>query len=337
MQGASVPPDTPLYQPGVPSYEAYPQILLGLNGVPTLQQRVGNRFWNDGKAASSTGNSVTGAFTETNGMWVRVEGGHKHIDPKYSTVDGDYQYDMVKTQVGLDAMLSQNGNGKLVGGLTAHYVHGSAETNWRYGTDNYGSGDISTDGYGFGGTLTWYGNNGFYVDGTAQVTWYSSDLSAHPVRSLKNSNDAFGSTLSVESGKRIAMHNNWSLTPQLQLTYSKARFNHFSDVFGASIRPGRDDSLQGRLGISLERQVDRTHVYGIANLYNEFFDGTSVTINDQAFHSRNDRLWAGIGFGGSYNWNNDRYSIYGEGTINTSLAGNNSYGYGATIGFRTKW
>src|SRR5690606_10988316 len=126
---------------------------------------------------------------------------------------------------------------------------------------------------------------------------------------------------SVESGKRIAMQDNWSLTPQVQLTYSKARFDNFSDVFGASIRPGRDDSLQGRLGISLERQVDRTHLYGIANLYNEFFDGTSVTINDKAFHSRIDRLWAGIGFGGSYNWDNDRYSIYGEGTVNTSLAG----------------
>src|SRR5690606_8415760 len=101
---------------------------------------------------------------------------------------------------------------------------------------NYGSGDISTDGYGFGGTLTWYGNNGFYVDGTAQVTWYSSDLSAHPVGGLENSNNAFGSALSVESGKRIAMQDNWSLTPQVQLTYSKARFDNFSDVFGASIR-----------------------------------------------------------------------------------------------------
>src|SRR5690606_14363831 len=38
-------PTDPLYQAGVPSYEAYPQALLGLNGLNTLQQRVGNRFW----------------------------------------------------------------------------------------------------------------------------------------------------------------------------------------------------------------------------------------------------------------------------------------------------
>ncbi|GGC09590.1 autotransporter [Oxalicibacterium flavum] len=339
LRSVSAPPDTPLYQPGVPSYEAYSQILLGLNGVPTLQQRVGNRFWGGANASSSTGNGngASGAFTETNGMWVRVEGGHSRIDPKYSTSGSDYEYDMVKTQVGLDALLSQDDSGKLVGGLSVHYVHGSAESSWRYGVGNYGAGDISTDGYGLGGTLTWYGNNGFYVDGTAQATWYSSDLSAHPVGSLANSNDAFGYALSIEGGKRIAMNQGWSFTPQAQLIYSKARFDNFSDVFGASVRPGRDDSLQGRLGISLERQINRTHLYGIANVYNEFFDGTSVTVGNQSFSSRKDRLWAGIGVGGSHNWDNDKYSIYGEGIFNTSLAGGDSHGYGATIGFRMRW
>lgn len=339
LQSTSAPPETPLYQPGVPSYEAYPQILLGLNGVPTLQQRVGNRFWNDGNALSSTnnGNAVSGAFTETNGMWVRVEGGHSRIDPKYSTSGSEYEYDMAKTQVGIDALISQGDSGKLVGGLSVHYVHGSAESSWRYGVGNYGAGDISTDGYGLGGTLTWYGNNGFYVDGTVQATWYSSDLSAHPVGSLENSNDAFGYALSIEGGKRIAMSQGWSFTPQAQLVYSKARFDNFSDVFGASVRPGRDDSLQGRLGISLERQINRTHLYGIANVYNEFFDGTSVTVGNQSFKSRKDRLWAGIGFGGSHNWDNDKYSIYGEGILNTSLADGDSHGYGATIGFRMRW
>ncbi len=330
---------TPLYQPGVPSYEAYPQILLGLNGVPTLQQRVGNRFWREGNASSSTdnGNGVTGSFTETNGMWVRVEGTHNQIDPHSSTSGSKHEYDMAKTQVGVDTVLSERESGKLVGGLTFHYVHGSAETSWRYGIGNYGSGDISTDGYGLGGTLTWYGNNGFYVDGTTQVTWYSSDLSTHSTGGLENSNDAFGYVLAVESGKRMAINDNWSVTPQLQLTYSKARFDDFSDVFGASVRSGRDDSLQARLGVSLERQINRTHFYGIANLYNEFFDGTSVSIDNQTFNSSNDRLWAGIGFGGSHNWNNDKYSIYGEGSFNTSLADGDSQGYGATIGFRAKW
>nr|WP_049831514.1 autotransporter outer membrane beta-barrel domain-containing protein [Janthinobacterium sp. Marseille] len=332
-------PGTPLYQPGVPSYEAYPQILLGLNGLPTLQQRVGNRFWNDGSSSSAkdNGRGVTGTFTETNGMWVRVEGGHNRMTPKDSTSGSDYQYDTYKMQGGIDALLTENNKGKLVGSALLHYVHGSAKTSWRYGVGNYGSGNISTDGYGIGGTLTWYGENGFYVDGAAQLTWYSSNLSANSVHSLKSDNNAFGQAWSVESGKRVKMNSNWSVTPQVQLSYSKASFKDFNDVFGASVRHGRDDSLQGRLGMSLEYQENRTRLYGIASLYNEFFDGTSVTVGGQTFANSNDRLWAGIGFGGSYNWNNDKYSIYGEASYNASLASADSHGYGGTIGMRIKW
>lgn len=46
--GTPAQPLPPLYQPGVPIYEAYPQALLGLNGLNTLQQRVGNRNWTQG-------------------------------------------------------------------------------------------------------------------------------------------------------------------------------------------------------------------------------------------------------------------------------------------------
>ena len=339
LQSTSAPPATPLYQPGVPSYEAYPQILLGLNNLPTLQQRVGNRFWSEGNSQPSTdnGRGVSGAFTETNGMWVRVEGGHNRITTKESTSGSDYQYDTYKMQGGIDALLTENDNGKLVGAALLHYVHGSAKTSWRYGAGNYGGGNISTNGYGVGGTLTWYGANGFYVDGAAQLTWYSSNLSANSVHTLKSGNHAFGQAWSVESGKRVRLDSKWSVTPQLQLSYSKASFKDFTDVFGASVKNGRDDSLQGRLGISLDYQENRTRFYGIANIYNEFLDGTSVTVGDRTFASRNDRLWAGIGVGGSYNWNNDKYSIYGEGSYNTSLASSNSHGYGGTIGMRIKW
>lgn len=339
LQNTSAPPSTPLYQPGVPSYEAYPQILLGLNGLPTLQQRVGNRFWSDGSSSSFKDNErgVMGTFTETNGMWVRIDGGHHRMTPKESTSGSDYLYDTYKMQGGIDAMLKEGSNGKLVGSALIHYVHGSAKTSWRYGANNYGSGDISTNGYGVGGTLTWYGESGFYVDGAAQLTWYSSNLSANSVHRLQRGNHAFGQAWSVESGKRVKMNGNWSVTPQTQLIYSKASFNGFTDVFGASVRPGRDDSLQGRFGISLDYQENRTHFYGIANLYNEFFNGTSVTVADKTFASRNDRLWAGLSFGGSYNWNNDKHSVYGEAGYNSGLASSDSHGYGGTIGLRFKW
>jgi fibronectin-binding autotransporter adhesin len=65
--------------------------------------------------------------------------------------------------------------------------------------------------------------------------------------------------------------------------------------------------------------VSRSHVYGIAHLYYEFLDGTSVDVSGATLASRSDRLWGGVGLGGSYDWNDDKDSLYGEGSINTSL------------------
>ncbi|WP_109578168.1 autotransporter outer membrane beta-barrel domain-containing protein, partial [Aminobacter sp. AP02] len=47
-------PPKPRYQPGVPIYEVYPQNLLALAAVPTMQQRVGNRYWTEPAPAPET-------------------------------------------------------------------------------------------------------------------------------------------------------------------------------------------------------------------------------------------------------------------------------------------
>ncbi|WP_342712757.1 autotransporter outer membrane beta-barrel domain-containing protein [Bradyrhizobium sp. B124] len=47
---APATPAGPLYQPGVPLYENYAQVLLGMNEAPSLQQRVGNRYWGGTRA-----------------------------------------------------------------------------------------------------------------------------------------------------------------------------------------------------------------------------------------------------------------------------------------------
>ncbi|WP_077684251.1 autotransporter outer membrane beta-barrel domain-containing protein [Brucella intermedia] len=354
-------PNQPIYQPGVSLYETYPQFLLGLNSLPTLQQRTGNRYWsNAGNVMLSEGADPAGApyapaseagnLIEGRGIWGRIEGAHSKIDPKFSTSGENYDYNIFKLQAGLDGMLLENGAGKLIGGFTVHYTHGKAKTYSIFGDD-----EVSTDGYGFGGTLTWYGDNGFYVDGQAQLTWYDSDLSANDSEftagldglSLADSNNGFGFAISGETGQRVTLDQNWSITPQAQLTYSKVDFDSFNDVFGARISLDRGESLQGRLGLAVEHQnswynanglIDRAQVYGIANLYYEFLEGTKVDVSGTTFANQNERLWGGIGLGGSYNWNSDKYSVYGEGAINTSLADfGDSYSYKGTLGFRVKW
>ncbi len=347
--------DEPQYTQGVPVYEAYPQVLLALNSLPTLQQRVGNRYWSHaGNIMIEQGADVVGtpqvpaaqagSFTERNGIWGRIEGQHLKAKPAVTTSDTNYDVDTYKMQAGLDGVLTETENGLLIGGITVHYGHASAKT-----YSSSGLGKISTDGYGFGGTLTWYGNEGFYFDTQAQFTWYDSDLSARGVnrQTFANGNNGFGYALSAETGKRFILNDNWSLTPQAQLVYSHVDFDTFTDRYSGVVSLDKGASLQGRVGLTADYQnswynskgtINRSYVYGIANLYYEFLDGTVVDVSSVRFTSRNDRVWGGIGLGGSYNWDNDKYSVYGEGSVNTSLNHfGDSYAYKGTIGLRVKW
>ncbi len=365
----SGPESEPRYAASAPVYEAYPQILLGMNGLSSMQSRVGNRYWKEVpvpaepvfckdpaqnfRCAPTTeqnaayADSNSGYTLNANGVWGRIEGIHNQVEPDVSTTGVKYNQNVLKLQAGIDGQLMENESGKLIGGAWVHYVHGSAKTNSIHDAIN-GGGEINTNGYGLGGSLTWYGENGFYLDAQGQVTWYKSDLDFDGGRrSLVGGNDGFGYALSIEGGKRITINPAWSLTPQAQLTWSSVTFDDFTDSFGIPVSLDRGDSLQGRMGLALNHETswknddgmtDRVNVYGIANLYYEFLDGTRVDVADVSFANRKDRLWGGIGLGGSYNWNDDKYSIYGEGLVNTSL--NNfadSYSLKGNIGFRVKW
>ena len=201
------------------------------------------------------------AFVEGRGLWARIEGAHGRFDPRTSTSATDYDLDTWKIQSGLDGQLYESESGKLIGSLTAQYGNASADI-----SSLFGNGEIDTDGYGLGGTLTWHGQKGFYLDGQAQATRYESDLSSDVLGSLSNGNDGFGYAFSLETGKRLALNQSRTLTPQAQLAYSNVDFDAFADPFGANVSLGTGESLKGRLGLSAdlpwrvlqERQPART-------------------------------------------------------------------------------
>jgi outer membrane autotransporter protein len=211
----------------------------------------------------------------------------------------------------------------------------------------WGDGKIAVDGYSFGGTLTWYGNEGFYVDGQAQVTWFDSKLTSNIVAgALQDGTDGFGHAFSVETGRRFALGGGWSVTPQAQLSYTSVSAD-FNDRFGTPVTLDDAKSLLGRLGLAADYRnawrdgsgrIVRSSVYGITNLYYEFFDGTVANVAGSTFANANERLWGGVGLGGTYNWASDRYAVYGEVALNTSLNDfGDSYSVNGTAGFRLRW
>jgi fibronectin-binding autotransporter adhesin len=114
------------------------------------------------------------------------------------------------------------------------------------------------------------------------------------------------------------------------------------DGFGAPVSLNKGDSLIGRRSrhrISARwRDPARGSVYGIANLYYEFLDGTETNVAGVSFTFATDRLWGGIGSSGSYSWNDSKYALYGEALVSTSFDEfSNSYVYKGTAGFWIRW
>ncbi|MER9328658.1 autotransporter outer membrane beta-barrel domain-containing protein, partial [Mesorhizobium sp. M0488] len=335
-------PGTPLYQAGAPLYEAYAGVLQTFNQLGTLQQRLGNRSWTV-EAQGADGISDEVKAEAGIGLWGRIEGTSGSYDPESSTTATSYDTSTWRLQTGADMLLSDSAAGQLIGGVAFQYGTVSADV-----SSVFGSGSIDSTGTGVSGSLTWYGAEGFYLDGQAQVIWYDSNLdSATAGQRLVDGNNGVGYALGVEAGKRIMLDPNWSLTPQAQLAWSSVDLDAFTDAFGARVTPGSNDSLLGRLGLSLDHQTqwqDRsgraghTNLYGLANLYYDFEDGSSVDLAGSSLSNRNQQLWGGLGIGGTINWADDRFSVFGEAIARTALEDfGDSHALTGSLGLRVKW
>lgn len=323
-------PEGPLYQPGVPVYEAYVGALQSLNRLPTLQQRVGNRSW----AASP----IAGA-----GLWGRFESERQRPDALVSTSGADRKVDQWQAQLGLDAVLAERSDGAaLVGGLTAHYGKADSAV-----TSIFGDGTIDTQGYGVGATMTWYGPKGFYVDGQVKLSWFDSDLESNVLGSLARGNKGDGQAFSLELGKQTPIGRNLSITPQVQMSYAKVDFDRFADPAEAAVSVAKGESLKTRWGLAIDHQTSwkgrsgdtrRTRLYSVVNLSYEWLDGAEADVSGTPIANRDHRLSGELGLGGSYSWGDDRFTLYAEVSGDTAIADFGAgYNLKGTAGFRVRF
>ena len=311
-------PQVPLYQPGVPVYEAYGQTLLALTDVGTMQQRTGNRQW----AATESG--------KPSGIWGRMQAGRSRPNATVSTSLADVNVDSWKMEIGADHVLSERGDGaSLVLGVLGSYGEANANV-----ASLYGNGAIKTKGYGAGATLTWFGPAGFYVDSRAQLTWFDSRLRSAVLGTLADGNHGFGQAYSLEVGKRAPVGGKLSVTPQIQMVYQHVGFDRFTDPNDATVSSGRGGSLKSRWGLSVDRQDARSYVYGVANLSYEWLDGMVTDVSGTPIRRENHRLWGELGVGGSALIGN-RVTLFTEASANTAINDfGKSYNLKGTAGLR---
>jgi len=310
----------PLYQPGVPIYEAFGQLLQLLNGVGALRERNGERQWS---AEAGTG------------VWGRLEGGRSKLTPRVSTSGAGLEADRWKLQFGIDRTLSDElAGGRLTGGLTGHYGEVSADV-----VSANGAGKIDAKGYGVGASLTWTGAGGGYVDAQAQASWFDGDLKSRLLGVRAEGVNGDGYALSLEGGRAFAMSERLRLTPQAQLSYSQAKFDGFADPFGAKVSSDKGASLVARVGVAADYALgERGGVYAQVDVSQEVLDGVRVDVSGVRLEARPERTWGGLTLGGSYRWGDGRYVVYGQGSADTSLSAfGDSYDVTGMAGFRMRF
>lgn len=360
------PPPAPTYGATVPLVSAYTQALRTFNRATSLQDRVGNRYWSGASARQisqgdgpGVGNIVptpndNTVLTDYGLFWSNISGRHDRFEPTGSSIGYSSSVNTWTFTAGVDNQLYETEAGRFIGGVWFEYgrIDASISSDDR-------NGKIKANGYGGGASLTWYGDNGVYVDGLGKVNWFKNDIDSDKNGGIGIVDGAkgFGYALSIETGRRFELNDRWSLTPQVQLSWSSLDMDDFRNVFGATNSFDRQNDLTARFGLTANYAdtwqgadgfAQRTSFYAGVNLYQALIedksnvrisaanqpDVTSAIIDPGSIG----KTWAGIGAGGTYAWHDNKYSIFGN--VNAASSTKNfgdSYSVSGNIGLSVKW
>ena len=156
----------------------------------------------------------------------------------------------------------------------------SVDKRWTVGAAvTFSEGDSS---YGYGSTedkstaFAIYGSklndDGTFVDLIARYAHLESDVEDQAGKGDYSTN---GMSVSAEFGKRIEQGNGLWIEPQFELTYGNFDSAEFQ-IGGKTVQVGDMDSLIGRIGFSLGKDIKQGNVYARASyLYD--FDGETET------------------------------------------------------------
>lgn len=192
------------------------------------------------------------------GIWARMARGQS----KYGQQGIKNQYNYY--QLGYDSKISDDW---ILGGAFTYTDGDSSYTN--------GSGTNKHTGFAvYGSNLR---DDGSFIDLIAKYAHMKNDFDVNGgVGSGDYSTN--GLSFSAEYGKRFHQEGYW-IEPQAELTYGRVSSADFMTKNGASVHQDSMDSLVGRLGFSLGKDIKQGNVYVRASYLYDFQGDTSVTMS----------------------------------------------------------
>ena len=251
--------------------------------------------------------------TMHDGVWAKYIGGESKMT---EGTDAHMRYNGV--QIGYDHKVS---NGWTLGGA----LHYSTSSN-SYGI---GNGDSKIGGIGLYGTKQH--DDGSYLDVIARVNRLSNNYKLYLVEKQQLSGDyhTFGTSFSVEYGKRIKKQHGFYMDPSVELIVGRLNGVSYDAniVNGGSMHVKADavNSAVGRLGFGFGRETETSNIFAKLALAHEFSSKVNTTYfapGNPTVHTELDLkdTWLDAEIGGSWSIRPSTY-VYGTFTKN----------FGATI------
>ena len=272
MQPAPQPEPAP--QPAVPANNG-PMIYAEQIAGYVQTQRIAREalLQENGKLQTRMGSLQAPLTPQT---WARVGGGYTQEQGKDRLT---YKSKAKFVQIGSDLFVNSNENGVRRGGVMASFNRADNKFYDKYHAQNgyivadklVGKGKLETATLGL--YSTWYGNNGLYLDTTANVGWIGAKYTAQNGNKAKN--HGFSFMANTEVGKEIAISadGRWNFVPQAQLTLLETQMGGFNDGI-RDMKSSHQTVLRGRVGAGVsfnaEKGKNANSFFASLNLVHDF-------------------------------------------------------------------
>ena len=197
------------------------------------------------------------------GVWTRMVRGQS----KYGAQGIKNQYSTY--QLGYDEKLS----------VDKHWTVGAA-VSYTDASSSFTTGHGENKHTGLAVYGSYLGDNGSFVDLIAKVARLKNEFDVMGGAG-KGDYETNGYSLSAEYGKRFTKDNGFWIEPQVELTYGYVGAVDYLTSNDVSVRQNGMDSLVGRIGFSIGRDIKAGNVYARASYLYDFDGETDVTFSKE--------------------------------------------------------
>ena len=243
--------------------------------------------------------------TEENGLWARTFHG-KEESGKYGL---NNQYNAF--QIGYDKQLLQDDGGK--------WFVGAAVTSYDGKTNYAKQGKADNNSIGLALYGSYLGEKGHYFDVVARHSRLKSELTSYAAgtgNKITGDYHNWGSSLSMEYGRRISMKHDFYLQPEAELTYGTTSSASYSLSDGSRVKQDGISSLTVRAGLTVGKEFKNSNIFASISAVHDFGDDNVFSITDKYGKTYKDisnlkDSWYELSVGGNVKFNNNTY-IYAD-------------------------